>query len=54
MTRCEVCRAPVTHVCGGLDVPMLGFCAEHAEDHRRVCVELREETAQLVECGVEE
>lgn len=37
MTRCEICKAPAEATCAGLDVPMLGFCLEHAKAHAAAC-----------------
>jgi hypothetical protein len=46
---CEGCeqRRP-THTCAGLEVPMLGFCDECAEIHRRTCPEIKAGRATIV------
>ncbi len=48
MSRCEVCGEPATMTCGGLDVPMLGFCAVHGPEHRRICPDVRDGRAAVV------
>ena len=45
--RCEVCGAPIAARCAGLDVPALGFCAKHAREHERECLDVRAEAAQV-------
>jgi hypothetical protein len=37
---CEVCLKKATHVCSGLDVPALAFCAECAQAHAEDCVDV--------------
>jgi hypothetical protein len=49
MTRCEVCGRPATHTCSGLDVPRLWFCAEHADEHQRICPYIYDKRAQMSE-----
>ena len=41
MTPCEICLGPATHNCSGLDTPMLWFCETHAEEHRRICPDVK-------------
>ena len=41
MEKCEVCGAPIAARCAGLDVPSLGFCANHAREHERECLDVR-------------
>jgi len=31
--RCEACSRPADMTCGGLDEPMLNFCATHYIEH---------------------
>jgi len=49
MNRCEICEAPATHVCSGLDVPGLHFCATHAPEHARECPSVAKEQARVEE-----
>jgi len=46
--KCEVCQRPATACCSGLDVPALYFCAVHAEDHKRICSDVRDGGARIV------
>lgn len=45
--KCEVCGAPATHVCSGLDEPAVYFCETHGQEHaaEQVC------EGQLVRMG---
>ncbi len=48
MTRCELCKAPPTHCCSGLDIPMLHFCARCIKLHERTCDALKNGDAAIV------
>jgi len=45
---CEVCLAQATHVCSGLDVPALNFCAIHAAEHKKSCPDVLRGAAEVV------
>lgn len=48
---CEACdgATPATHVCSGLEVPALYFCAEHAEWHAANCPHILDQSAAITE-----
>ncbi len=48
---CEACGKPATHVCSGLDVPELAYCAAHAEVHGDLCEDVRDGRASIVKQG---
>lgn len=50
MLRCEICEAPATRCCAGLDVPMLHFCTDHGLEHVRICPDVRDGRASVVSC----
>lgn len=49
--KCEICAAPVTRICSGLDVPLLGFCTKHGAEHEANCPDVRAERAWMSKLG---
>ena len=45
--RCEICQKPIAARCSGLDVDALGFCADHAKEHEKDCLEILRGAAQI-------
>lgn len=44
---CEVCGAPTTCRCAGLDVPTLDFCDVHGDEHARACKDIKRGAARM-------
>ena len=44
---CEVCQKPTEARCSGLDVPSLDFCALHAEEHEKSCLDILRGAARI-------
>ena len=49
--RCEVCQAPATVICSGLDVQELGFCDEHGYQHASECPDVARGAAWMTRIG---
>ena len=54
MTFCEICEKRATHVCSGLDIPALYFCAKCVHKHAEICAHVKREESTIVEMGAPE
>lgn len=51
--QCERCGSyQVTHVCGGLDVPMIALCASCAPRYEEECQNIKDGTSRIVEMNM--
>lgn len=49
--KCEICGAPATGNCSGLDVAELWFCEACIKYHERICPEIRAGHSQIHKPG---